>query len=184
MKKIILTSTGFDNKNIEVIFKKMICKDIQEIKVLFIPRAALHSNKIEYIELCRAELISLGVLECNIHRNDLNNEITKEEVINYDVIYVTGGVTKYLVEYMEKHNFRDTLNHFLDNNGIYLGVSAGSIALSSHQSEKLGFFKSKLEVHSDIGTKSGEFVDETNNIIKLTDNQALLILDDVYKVIE
>lgn len=184
MKKIILTSTGFDNKNIEEIFKKMICKEIQEIKVLFIPRAAMHSNKLEYIELCRSELINLGVLESNIHRYDLNNEITKDEVINYDVIYVTGGVTKYLVEYMEKCNFKESLDHFLENNGIYIGASAGSIALSNHQSEKLGYLKSKLEVHSEVGTNSGEFVDDINNIIKLTDNQAILIVDDVYKIIE
>lgn len=184
MKKLILTSAGFDNKNVEKIFKEMICKDIQEIKVLFIPRAALQSDNQDYIELCKSELIGAGVLESNIHRNDLSNEISKDEITNYDAIYVTGGVTEYLIEYMEKYNFKESLDCFLENNGIYLGVSAGSIALSKHRSEKLGYLKSRIEVHSEVGTDNGEFIDDINNVIKLTDNQAILIVEDVYKIIE
>lgn len=184
MKKLILTSAGFDNKNIEKTFKKMLCKDIKEIKVLFIPRAALKNNKQEYIEYCKAELLSAGILESNIQRNDLSNEISKDEIVNYDVIYVTGGETNYLVEYMEKYNFRESLDHFFSNDGIYIGVSAGSIALSNHQSENLGYLKSKIEVHSEVGTANGEFIDDTNNEIKLTDHQAVLIVDEMYKIIE
>ncbi|MBF4693767.1 Type 1 glutamine amidotransferase-like domain-containing protein [Fusibacter ferrireducens] len=184
MRRLILTSTGFDNKNIERIFKEMISKEIQEIKVLFIPRAALESNNQDYIELCRAELINLGILESNIRREDLNNEIPKDEISLYDVIYVTGGKTNYLIEYMEKYNFRESLDLFFENNGIYIGVSAGSIALSTHRSKSLGYLKSRIEVHSEVGTDCGEFIDDVNHSIKLTDKQAIIIIDDAYKIIE
>lgn len=184
MKKLILTSSGFDNKNVEELFKKMICKEIHNLKVLFIPRAALQSNNQEYIELCRAELINAGVLENNITRNDLDNEISKDEIANYDVIYMTGGVTKHLVEHMEKYNFKESLDCFFDKDGIYVGVSAGSIALSMHQSEKIGLLKSKLKVHSKVGTANGEFIDDFNNEIELTDNQAIIIVGDSYSISE
>jgi len=184
MKKILLTSSGFDNKNIETAFKGLLEKNISEIKVLFIPRAAMAKDKKEYIEMCKVELIQAGVLENNLHTYDLSSAISKEDIIRYDAIYVTGGETGYLVDYMKNCDFKQSLDSFLENGGVYVGVSAGSIALANEEDGYLGYLKSRLKVHSEIGSENGDFEDLPNRVIQLTDMQAVLILEDCVRIIK
>lgn len=51
----------------------------------------------------------------------------RRAIENYDVVYVTGGNTFYLLEQMRTCNFEITIRQFLLRGGVYIGSSAGSI---------------------------------------------------------
>lgn len=179
MQKILLTSSGFDNKNIAFKFKELINKHNDDIKVLFIPTASMENENYDYINLCKQELLNIGVLDSNIYTHNLDFSISHEEITSFDAIYVCGGNTQYLFEAMERVNFKNALNAFFASDKVYIGVSAGSIVLNY-----LGYFTSRLEVHCNDGSPVGAVQDSPSNCIKLADNQAVLFVDDTMVLFE
>lgn len=182
MKKILLTSAGFENKRIEEEFMELIDKEARDIKALFITTAAVEPDAIMVLPKCLEDLLNCGILKENITVYDMHKLIEFEEIKKYDVIYVCGGNTTYLVNRIREVGFKNRVNAFIQNGGIYIGVSAGSVAASGEYENGLDFIKNKLGVHFDKGTESG--VVRNEGPIYLTDNQAVLITDEVIKIIE
>ena len=173
MKKILLTSTGFENKNIEKKFLELLNKNTENAKVLFIITAAIDPDAIRMLSSCLDDLTSCGIKDENITIYDLHKSLKEEDLNEFDAIYVCGGTTKHLVARMEEIDFKKSVNKYIDNGGIYIGVSAGSVCASGKYENSLGFIKNVLDVHCDIGTKNGKI--ETNEKICLTNNQAIFI---------
>ena len=170
MRKILLTSTGFENKNIEKKFIELLNKRTDEAKVLFIITATIDSDAIRILSGCLDDLTNCGIKDENITIYDLHKIITDEELNKYDAIYVCGGSTKHLVE------------KYLDNGGIYIGVSAGSVCASGKYQNGLDFIKNILDVHCDIGSPNGSIT--TSVKICLTNNQAIFINDNSMEIFE
>lgn len=120
--KLLLTSTGLTNKKVENTFLKMLDKSIEKINVIFIPTASRSAEELKYVEESRQELIDLGIK--NIKTLDLNNKVDKNVLENIDIIYVCGGNTFYLLSKIRESGFDKIIQNY---NGIYVGVSAGSI---------------------------------------------------------
>ena len=175
MKKILLTSTGFTNKNIEKKFLEILEKEPQQSKILFIITAAIDPDAIRILSACLDDLTNCGIKDENIKIYDMHKEITSQELNKYDAIYVCGGSTKHLVSRMEEINFRQSVTQYIEQGGIYIGVSAGSICTSKKYPNGLNFINNILDVHCDKGSNNG-VINNTENIY-LTDNQALLITD-------
>ena len=97
----------------------------------------------------------------------------KDELKTFDAMYVCGGSTKHLVSRMAEINFKKVVDKYLDNGGIYIGVSAGSVCASGKYINGLGFIKNVLDVHCDVGTNNGKI--ENDEKIFLTNNQAIYI---------
>lgn len=182
MKKILLTSTGFDNKNIENKFLELLNKNPREARVLFIITAAIDTEAIRILSGCLDDLTNCGIIDENITIYDLHKSMTGEELSKFDAIYVCGGSTKYLVSRMKEIDFKDSVDRYLNNGGIYVGVSAGSVCASGKYEDGLGFIKNVLDVHCDIGTKNG--VIETTEKVSLTNNQAIFIDDNSMTIFE
>lgn len=176
MKKILLTSTGFENKNIENKFLELLNKKTDEAKVLFIITAAVDPDAVRILSKCLDDLTNCGVVDENITICDLHKDMSEEELNKFDAIYVCGGSTKHLVSRMEEIDFKNSIDKYLDNGGIYIGVSAGSVCASGKYENSLGLIINVLDVHCDIGTKNG--VIETPEKVCLTNNQAIYIDDD------
>ncbi|MDE5539989.1 MAG: hypothetical protein K2J20_05840, partial [Bacilli bacterium] len=70
----------------------------------------------------------------------------------------------------------------IENGGIYLGVSAGSVAASGKYERGLGLIKNIVDVHCDNGNDNGIIKNE--NKLSLTDNQAIYINDDEIVIFE
>ena len=156
MKKILLTSTGFENKNIENKFLELLNKKAENAKVLFIITAAIDPDAIRMLSGCLDDLTNCGVKDANITIYDLHKPISDKELNEFDAIYVCGGSTKHLVSRMEEINFKQSVEEFLENGGIYIGVSAGSVCASGKYENSLDFIKNVLDVHCDVGTKNGK----------------------------
>ncbi len=182
MKKILLTSTGFENKNIENKFLELLNKNSENAKVLFIITAAIDPDAIRMLSGCLDDLTNCGVKDANITIYDLHKTISDKELNEFDAIYVCGGSTKHLVSRMEEINFKQSVEEYLKNGGIYIGVSAGSVCASGKYENGLDFIKNVLDVHCDVGTKNGKI--ETNEKICLTNNQAIFINDNVIEIFE
>lgn len=175
MKKILLTSTGFTNINIRNKFIELLDKDVKDTKVLFIITAANDPDAVRILSACLDDLTDCGIPDKNITIYDMHKLISNEQLDKYDAIYVCGGSTKHLVERCNELNFKPILHQFIERGGIYVGVSAGSVACSGEYEDGLSLIKNKLDVHSNNGTLNGIINSEDN--IYLTDNQAIYIND-------
>ncbi|MBQ3408102.1 MAG: Type 1 glutamine amidotransferase-like domain-containing protein [Clostridia bacterium] len=182
MKKILLTSTGFENKNIENKFLELLNKKADEAKVLFIITAAIDPDAIRMLSGCLDDLTNCGIKDENITIYDLHKVISDGELNKFDAIYVCGGSTKHLVSRMNEINFKETINKYLNNGGIYVGVSAGSVCASGKYENGLGFMNNILDVHCDVGTNNGKI--ESDDKICLTNNQAIFINDNGMEIFE
>ena len=174
---IFLTSAGFDNKEILRLFVKVARIEEKSSKILFVPTAAINAGGREMLPFCRQEILEAGILETNITEAQISEINTINDLNYYCAIYVAGGDTKYLVDEMNKHDFRNILDGYLSNGGVYLGVSAGSIALTNTFPGCLNYINCKLDVHREHGTQSGKINRKTFSEIALTDNQAIVITD-------
>lgn len=179
MKKIVLTSTGFTNKNIEKKFLELVKLPSDKIKAMFIPTAAITEDAKEVVPLCKEDLLIAGILESNIVAYDLDRIISCDEICNFNIIYVCGGTTEYLLDRMNYVKFNIPLKKFLDNGGVYIGVSAGSVALAQNLPENLGYINCILNVHQEEGIDTRHCP-----TIKLTDNQAIIIEDSSMIIME
>lgn len=184
MQKLILTSTGFASKNIKEKFLSLVNIPNDKIKVMFIPTAAITEGAKECIPICKNDLLSAGILKDNIITYDLDRIMSCDEICNFNVIYVCGGTTEYLLDKMNETKFNLPLKKFLDNRGVYVGVSAGSVVLSRNLPNNLGYINCTLKVHAEEGTECGSIHTSDCPNIKLTDKQAIIITDDDIAIIE
>jgi hypothetical protein len=184
VKKLLLTSAGFDNKNIEAKFLELVGKPPREIRTLFIPTAALSPEQKNFIPLCRQDLLNGGVRDGNIISYDLDRALESRELENYDAIYVCGGDTQHLLNRMNEFHFGEFLDPFLSRGGVYVGVSAGSIVMTANLNNNLGYVNCLLHVHKKTGHGAGLLNTENCPIIRLTDDQTIFVLGDDISVFE
>lgn len=175
MKKILLTSTGFDNENIMNKFIEMLDVNVKDAKVLFIITAANDPDAVRILSGCLDDLTKCGIKDNNIKIYDMHKLISQEELNNYNAVYVCGGSTDHLVERIKEINIKPVINNYIVNGGIYIGVSAGSVCASGKYKDGFGFIENRLDVHCDKGSPNG--VVESTDEIFLTDNQAIYIND-------
>ena len=182
MKKILLTSAGFENKNIQNKFMELVEKEPKKIKALFITTAAIEPDAIMVLPKCLEDLLNCGISKENITIYDMHKKMEINELQKYDALYVCGGKTSYLIERINEINFKDILDEYTTNGGIYIGVSAGSVAASGTYKNGLNFIENKLEVHCKKGSSIGKI---TNlDTLYLTNNQAILITEEENSIIE
>jgi len=201
MKKLLLTSAGLANSKITEAFLKLVDKPASEIKIVFVPTASRTEEELHYVEESKKELIGLGIKRENIKTLNLDRKISYGDVTDFDMIYVCGGNTFYLLKKVRESGFDGIIKKFVENGGIYFGVSAGSnlagpnIEIASLGDENdvelkdftgLNLIDAAICPHSD--KKDNEKIDAFKKrakykIIPLTDSQALLVLNNVVKII-
>jgi len=124
--KLFLTSAGLPPETTEA-FLKLLNKKPEKTKVCFITTASHPEENKWYVEKDRERLSEMGFKLTELDLKEENEESLKNKLINFDVIFVEGGNTFYLLKYVRESGFDKALKLFLDKGGIYLGVSAGSM---------------------------------------------------------
>lgn len=125
-----------------------------------------------------------GITKDNIYVYDLHYKMNIKLLNSYDALYVCGGSSDYLIQRINKSGFRKVLLRFINNNGVYVGVSAGSCITANNVGNGLGLINSIIKVHCDQGEKPGSLNKDTKTI-NLTNKQAILLLNkDDISVIE
>lgn len=173
--RVMLTSCGIETRMIKKHFLRMLGKIPSEIKVLFIPTAANDADAISVLPECMNDLLKCGILKENIQVFDLHRNMQIEELQSFDVVYLCGGSTSYLLERINKTGFRDTLLSYIQNDGFVIGVSAGSLIFANNLPENLGLLDVTMDVHSEKSNIIGNVQIPLIENIKLSNTAAMLI---------
>lgn len=195
--KLLLTSNGFSNKSITKTFINLFDKPAEKIHLIFIPTASRSDEEMTYVEESRQELIALGINQ--ISTLNLDHEIKKEEIENSDVIYVCGGNTFYLLQKIQESGFGKLLRGY---EGIYVGVSAGSIVVGPNIEVSAPWDENDVNLLDTTGLdivnfavvphyqrKDCSIVENLKKqakykIVTLTDKQAMLVVNNERKIVE
>ena len=124
--KLLLTSSGVNNRSIRAALAEMVNKPASECKVAMIPTAinAEGGNKDwyvgQFINLWRAGYCWIDVVEPGVAPD------WKERLADVDIIFVSGGNTFFLLDQSRKSGFDKWLKANMKDK-IYIGSSAGSL---------------------------------------------------------
>ena len=126
MKKIVLTSCGIIDKKLKEAFYNLLNKDVNKIKLLYITIAADGEKDTDktWMEKEYTTILDLRIKEKNITKFHCEENI---DFSTYDVIYMIGGNTFYLLKELKEKNLDKKIIQAINNGVIYIGSSAGSI---------------------------------------------------------
>lgn len=180
-------------------------------KVLFVETSGeTHQGKRRWIDDAIEKMQQLGFeLEIYTITDKTESEI-KSAISRVDIIYVAGGNSAYLLNKSQENNFAEIVKEFIDDGGIYIGQSAGSIVAGPniyalYKSENNQWFK-KLKSFDGYGLvdfivvphfgredekdyflnhRFNNIYGEKHKIILLTDKQYVTVQEDgMYKIEE
>lgn len=171
--KALLTSAGFDNPELGRLFLRMAGKPAAELRVLFIPTAAIEPDAIDMLPACLNDLRGLGIPDAHIRVCDLHRPVQPGDLDEVDAVYVCGGDTAYLLARVHEAGFDAALRVFLGRDGVYVGVSAGSVIAAQNLPGNLGYVPCRLRVHCAAGSAPGPLAGRES--IDLTNAQAIAI---------
>ena len=173
--RVMLTSCGLETEQIKKHFLGMLGKEPADTKALFIPTAAINADAIEVLPKCMNDLLKCGIPKDNISVFDLHRNMPIDELKTFDVVYLTGGWTSYLLERINDTGFRNTLLDYIRDGGFVIGVSAGSIVFANNLPGNLELLDTKLDVHCEASSYTGSVSFPLIKNMKLSNTAALLI---------
>jgi len=138
--KLLLTSSGISNPSIHEVLVKLLGKPISESNALFVPTAIYPfpggaDNAFQAISgnakspLADLGWKSMGILELTALPS-IDKEVWVAAVQKSDALLVWGGDPVYLSYWMKHSGLADLLPS-LRSEMVYVGVSAGSIAMAT-----------------------------------------------------
>jgi len=192
--KLFLTSVGLPPETTEY-FLKLLDKEPSESKVCFIPTAADQKENKWFLDVDKKRLEELGFSVTELDIKGENEKSLTDKFKSFDVVYVEGGNTFYLLKHMRDCGFKEAIKTFLDRGGVYLGLSAGSITMGQNIESSVwkGKNNNEVDLKDFTGLNFVPFVvcvhiDESNMelikekaketgypVIALTDKQAFLV---------
>ena len=173
--RVLLTSAGLETTEIQDYFVKLVDMDMSLVKALFIPVAAIDPDAIAVLPKCMNDLLKCGIPSQNITVYDLHKGISIEALKQYDIVYLCGGNTHYLLQRINETGFSKTLMEYIHSDGVVLGVSAGSLIFSNNLSDNLVLINTKLDVHCAEGEPLGKIAFPLKTNIRLTNTCALAV---------
>jgi dipeptidase E len=207
MRQIFLTS------NIAPVIQKiipMLPNKPENLSLVFIPTAAYGEaidKDISWTSEDKIVLQNSGFKVTELNISDYNKETLKTELEKFDIIFVEGGNTFYLLQEALKSGFDQILPDLLDSGKIYIGASAGSVLLAPSLDPIKRFddpsFAPELTSFTGLGLINfipfvhfgasqyretylqslEDFYDKDVVGIIYSDNQCIYVKDDVYKII-
>lgn len=173
--RVLLTSAGLETEEIQDYFVKMMNRDMASAKALFIPVAAINAGAVAVLPKCMNDLLKCGIWDENIRVYDMHKGMDIEELQQYDVVYLCGGETHYLLQRMNETGFGKILMEYIHADGVVVGVSAGSIIFANNLAGNLGLIDTKLDVHCAKGELRGKITYPFKSNMRLTDTCALAV---------
>jgi dipeptidase E len=201
MKKLFLASSGL------TYIKEFVGAPPASMNMLFIPTAGNLDDDIWWIDKDLDVLTKMGF---QIHQFDIegaSRETLTSALDDIAIVYIAGGNTFYLLKQLRQTGFDKLLIDFVAKGGLYAGASAGALVAgldiqpvaALDEPEKvqgldstkgLGLTNTVPIPHYDFQNRKSQtdIIKQTYgkqfDIILLTDDQALVVQDDSYKVVE
>jgi dipeptidase E len=128
--RLFLTSDSFRNLSTEAKkeFWNLVGKEPQTVRVAFIPTANFIGRDPAFIETTYKYFYGMGIQQENISQIELDHNITLEDIKSFDILYLDGGNSFYLLQKTLESGFDKAVTEYLKKDlGVYVGVSAGTI---------------------------------------------------------
>ncbi len=126
--KFLLTSCGWEyNPKIAKEFLRLIGKKPAEVKIFLVTTAGMKDKDWKWVKRQVKMIAKIGVAEKNITIFSLDRKIRKDELAGIDAVYVCGGNTFLYLHGMRKTGLDKEIIKFVKKDGVYYGISAGSI---------------------------------------------------------
>ena len=119
---LYLTSSGFLGE-LHSQTLNIISKHFKDKKVLFVDNATTTGSNVAGKEEIKQKLTDFG---CNLTILTLKSD-NLSQIYDFDAIYITGGDLTPLIELANSTNLKDILYKYLEQGGIIVGESAGSM---------------------------------------------------------
>ncbi len=202
--KLLLTSTGLPNEAIRSKFLQVMGKNPKDITVAFIPTAADPEEDKWFVKSAMDEIKEIGMQLFTVDLKEENEQSLREKLAGCDVVYVNGGNTFYLLDWVRKSGFDKVIRDLVGQGKVYIGTSAGSllvgpdISVSGWKSSwdrnivglkdfsGLGLVPFVVSPHfaeSDRQVLENNMKEVNYPIIALTDKQAVIVFDDKQELI-
>ncbi len=173
--RVLLTSTGLETPEIQEYLIEMIGQDMASKRALFIPTAAIDADAIAVLPKCMNDLLRCGIPQENITVFDLHCGVDAAALQQFDLVYLCGGRTQYLLDRINNTGFRTALLEYIRNDGVVVGVSAGSIIFADNLPNSLHLIDCKLDVHCVQGDPLGKVTFPIKKKMRLTNSRALAL---------
>ena len=132
-----------------------------KLRLLFIDTAAeVETGDKQWLKDDRKSLVKAGFNVEDYTFTGKKKDQVKKDLENYDVLYMSGGNTFYLLQQMQKCGALSVVKELVKNGKIYIGTSAGSIIAGSDTS-LFQYADNVLDAPELKGFKGLEFVDFT-----------------------
>lgn len=202
-KSLFLTSGGLTD-DMKKCFFDIIGKKPEDVKVLFIPTAAIETDGArEGIAICLYELSLMGIPYENIVVYNLELILSEgyertyssyvkdpfmvarllndEDMKMFDAVFVGGGDVSVLCREMVRTGFDKKLKIAINAGLVYVGISAGSMYAAGNFADGLHIIDNPIIPHHN-GTKLTELPNDRSEI-RLSDGQAVYIADGSIRII-
>ncbi|MGA2911533.1 MAG: Type 1 glutamine amidotransferase-like domain-containing protein [Candidatus Levyibacteriota bacterium] len=182
----------------------------RNLKLAFITTPAeVEEGNLQWLKDDRQSLVNAGFLVTDYTITGKAREEIKTELSKYDVLYMSGGNTFYLLEKIQTSNSTDVFKDLVNNGTIYIGTSAGSIitgpdiyplkdmdnikkAPNIKGYEGLGLVNFVIFPHWGnehfkdryLNQRLKDAYNTNNEIILLPDGTYILVENDFYKIIK
>lgn len=197
---IILTSTGLSTDSVrQVAVKYFATLPFKSVAIVTTAAEGKENNKYSKLAGIQFKELGFSIVDFVDIENDSRTDFSK-----YNVIYVCGGNTFKLLRYAREAHFKETVEKLLNREGIYIGVSAGSIILAPTIqiaisvdpepneigiSDLTGLNLINFEVHphyESIQDAELSFYQKNtkNKVTRISNSQALIISDSGQEVVE
>ena len=191
------------NTMLEKAFLNLLSKPINENKLFILSMGTTSELHVKYLDIAKKWYNQIGFQEKNISILNLKTD-TIPSFEDLDVLHIWGGNTFHYLQRIRETGLEPRIRDFIDRDGVYIGTSAGSMLMSPNVDENLtidvndvgledvtgfGYVDYYLlvhwdtifeELHADVIKYSW---DTGKRVISLTDQQAILVLDNEFKII-
>lgn len=201
MKKLLLTSAA--NQTIHFVIP-LLSKEPHECRLAFIPTAGdpYGPNK-PWMDADRKQLEEMGFQVFDLDLKEKTETNIRKALTDVDVIFVAGGNTYYLLDYVNKSGFGKVVKELVEKGVVYIGSSAGSyIACPTIEASgwkhadtnivrledltALNFVDFLVIAHYDDEIKDAtelEIKKSKYPVITLTDQQAIVVEGDNHTIV-
>ena len=184
MRNIVLTSCGIIKNDFKNKFYELISKDeLKNKKVLYITTASdgeLDNDK-SWMDIEFNTILDLGINKDNITEYKIGK--SNIDINNFDIMYMMGGNTFYLLDVIRNTNFDKEIIDFINHGKIYIGSSAGSEILGNSIEPATGYDDNNVGMTDFTGLKiiDGLIIphcDRKKELIESLKNEKLIMLYD------
>ena len=190
---------------VQPLFADFVVQHKLEKKVLFIPTAGNVEEYTDYIDEGKAVFADLQFDIDLLDIAEATEAEVREKIAQTPCLYISGGNTFYLLQELKRKNLLPLIRERIDQGLVYISESAGAIIASkdifySHIMDDkelapdltdyaaLGLVDFSVLPHwgefpfGEVSKQTAEAYGGQLNLLKLTNNQAVLVKDGQYRV--